>query len=109
MISKSQVSPLSYPLSGEIDIAVAAEVERELTSAAGTGAAPGVELDCAALTFIDASGITMLLNVAARSGKPVRLVNVAPACRRVFEVLNLCERFGLAPRPPLHLVPSPTT
>jgi anti-anti-sigma factor len=82
-------------LSGEVDVAVAGTVGAKLlTIASGTRGAT-VELDCVDLTFIDASGITMLLDVANCSGKQVRLLNLVTGCRRVFEVLDLCDQFGI--------------
>jgi len=82
-------------LSGEVDVAAAPATGAALLRVAQSAPGPNVELDCSELTFIDASGITMLLRVAAESGKAVRLLNVEPCCRRVFEVLDLCERFGI--------------
>lgn len=87
--------PEAGRLTGEIDIAVAAAVGVQLRSVAIRTEAMTVEFDCERLTFIDASGITMLLRVAEESGKRVRLVNLTPSCRRVFEILDLCERFGI--------------
>lgn len=85
------------PLSGEVDLAVAPDTGRRLLAVARDTAGQSVEFDCSDLTFIDASGITMLLEVAQRSGKVVRLVNLAASCRRVFDVLDLCEWFGIEP------------
>jgi anti-anti-sigma factor len=82
-------------LSGEIDLASAPEAGKVLLASANDASGLGVVFDCAELTFIDASGITMLLDVVERSGKAVRLVNIADGCRRVFEVLDLCEWFGI--------------
>jgi anti-anti-sigma factor len=108
MISNSVLPSASYPLSGDVDLAVAADIGRDLTAAAVVASEPTVDVDCAGLTFIDASGITMLIDVETRSGKQVRLLNVAAPCRRVFEALDLCERFSVeGSSPPLRLVPSP--
>jgi anti-anti-sigma factor len=86
-------------LSGEVDVAVAGAVGEQLLSVATGTMAATVEFDCAELTFIDAAGVTMLLNVAKCSGKQVRLFNLRACCRRVFEVLDLCERFGIGTHP----------
>jgi anti-anti-sigma factor len=82
-------------LSGEVDLAVARSAGRDLLGAARSAPGPSVEVDCSELTFIDAAGITMLFRVATESGKAVRLINVTPTCRRVFDVLDLCEQFGI--------------
>jgi anti-anti-sigma factor len=97
-------------LSGEVDVAVAGTVGAKLLRVAARTVGTTVELDCAELTFIDASGIAMLLDVADSSGKQVRLVNLGASCCRVFEVLDLCERFGIegpAPREELTRLPLP--
>jgi anti-anti-sigma factor len=89
-------------LSGEVDVAVAGAVGEKLLSVATGTEGATVEFDCAELTFIDASGITMLLQVAKCSGKQVLLLNLLPRCRRVFEILDLCERFGIDGDAPVH-------
>jgi anti-anti-sigma factor len=95
VIDNSRRTRIAGQLSGEIDLATAPEAGKVLLAAADEAPRTGLELDCAALTFIDASGITMLLDVVERSGRTVRLVNLADGCRRVFEVLDLCEWFGI--------------
>ena len=85
------------PLSGEVDLAVAPDAGKRLLAVAQETPGSSVVLDCTELTFIDASGITMLLDVAERSGKAVRLVNLTACCRKVFDVLDLCEWFGIEP------------
>lgn len=86
---------LAGRLSGELDVAVAPRTEIELVAVAIGIPGSSIAFDCAALTFIDGSGVNMLLHVAQRSGKRVRLVNLDPTCRRVFEILDLCETFGI--------------
>jgi anti-anti-sigma factor len=91
---RSQTSPGA--LRGEVDLAVVGEVERELLAA--VVAAPGrrVVLDCAALTFIDATGIGMLVRVERKAAKRVQLIHVARPCRRALELAGLDGHFGLA-------------
>ncbi len=95
MLDESQRLRSAYKLEGEVDLAVVAGAEAALYAVAMDTPGEEVELDCADLTFIDASGVTMLLHVAARSGKFVHLVHLAPNCRRVFEILGLCAWFGI--------------
>ena len=87
---------LAGPLSGEVDVAVASQIEPLLLDVAVGTPGSSVVFDCAELSFIDSSGVNMLLRVAKRSGKPVQLVNLDPSCRRVFEYLGLCEQFGIS-------------
>src|ERR1700716_3876361 len=95
MLISSGPQGLTYALAGEIDIAVAARIGADALAA--TVGEPGstMAFDCAEMTFIDASGITMLLDVARRSGKRVHVVNLLPSCRVVFELLGLCQRFAV--------------
>jgi anti-anti-sigma factor len=95
VIDNSRRTRIAGLLSGEIDLASAPEAGKVLLAAANEAPGITVELDCAELIFIDASGVTMLLDVVERSGKAVRLVNLAEGCRRVFEVLDLCGWFGI--------------
>jgi anti-anti-sigma factor len=83
-------------------MAVAPAAERALLAAAAAQSGDVFDIDCTDLTFIDSSGIAMLIDVARRSGKDVNLVNVERVPRRAFEVLGLCEMFGI-PRKRVHL------
>jgi anti-anti-sigma factor len=87
--------PFTLPLSGEVDRAVTPELEPRLLDIAVSSSETTVVFDCAELTFIDSSGIDMLVRVAEQCGKPVRLVNLASGSRRLFEILDLCARFGI--------------
>jgi anti-anti-sigma factor len=84
-------------LSGEMDMATASAAETDFLAMALRTVSPTLTVDCTELTFIDSAGVHMLEHVAKRSGKPVQLTNVPQNCRRVFEVLNLCERFAIQP------------
>src|SRR5437588_12809005 len=65
---------------GELDLATMDEVDRFLARLQGA-----VCLDCRELRFIDGAGLRSLLQSAARL-ESLRLVNVAPTVRRVFEL-----------------------
>jgi anti-anti-sigma factor len=86
-------------LSGEIDTAVVRAAETELLAAAISTPRSVFIIDCAGLTFIDSSGTHMLERVAKKSGKSIQLVNVPRAWRRVFEILDLCDSFGMETTP----------
>jgi anti-anti-sigma factor len=93
--SERSPSPSTRLLPGEIDMAVAPELEPRLLDLAVRTAEPSVAFDCSGLTFIDSSGVKMLENVVSGSGKSVQLLNLDPGCRLVFEVLDLCQTFGI--------------
>jgi anti-anti-sigma factor len=83
-------------LAGEIDIATAPAVEASLIQYALRQRSTTVVLDCDGLSFIDSSGLRMLLGVARACDKRIELVNVAPNVRRVFEISGLAETFGIS-------------
>ncbi len=93
MISSSdRPSVVARPLAGEIDINLVPELEASLFEQAVRNPAHRVVFDCSAVTFIDSSGIAMLLKIERETGKRVQLANLTPACRRVFEVTGLGDR-----------------
>jgi anti-sigma B factor antagonist len=82
-------------LAGELDLAsvgtARAGIAPYLTDASG-----GVTFDLEKLSFMDSSGIALLVEVSNEAG-PVTLVHVPPAVRRVLEVTGLLGHFGLDP------------
>jgi anti-sigma B factor antagonist len=82
-------------LHGEVDLATAPTIQAALMEYARRLPGPVVELDCRDLEFIDSSGLQMLVEVTDGTSKSIRLVNVAPSIRRVFEITGLAPRFGL--------------
>jgi anti-anti-sigma factor len=79
-------------VSGEIDLATAPRLEECLLELDGQP----IALDFSAVTFMDASGITVLLaaQTRARDGA-LALRGVQPAQMRVFEVTGVADRFNL--------------
>jgi anti-anti-sigma factor len=82
-------------LSGELDLASAPHVARDLLGFALETLSSTLILDCSGLTFIDSSGLDMLVQLGRLSEKRIELINVPPGPRRVFEVTGLCEMFGI--------------
>jgi anti-anti-sigma factor len=80
--------------SGELDIAAVAEIEPELTRL--ELARPGLfVLDLRAVTFLDSSGIRMILAADARAREQERRLVVVPGpepVHRVFELALLDRR-----------------
>jgi anti-sigma B factor antagonist len=73
----------------EIDLANAADVERELQRAVDTSDAD-LLVDCRQLSFIDSSGIYVLERRRDRlraQGRDLRIINVGPSVRRVLDIL----------------------
>jgi anti-anti-sigma factor len=84
---------LTIVLSGEIDIASADGVKRDMQPF--LGAAPDrVVFDLQKLAFMDSSGIALLVQTANRF-EAVEVRNPAPNVRRILEATGLAEKFGL--------------
>lgn len=83
---------------GELDLAVVAEFrERAL---ACLGSADALELDLQGVSFIDSSGLAVLVRLrkeAALTGKSLSLVNVSRATRRLLEITGLQNAFDIRP------------
>ena len=87
-----RVSPV-----GELDIASAGKLERELAAAAA-GDAATIVLDLSGLTFIDSTGLRIVLDFNERcGGQGGRLAIVAgtPAVDRLLDIVGLRDRLPL--------------
>jgi anti-sigma B factor antagonist len=95
-------------LSGELDLATAGDVARELDDAQRSGA-QGIILDLRELTFIDCSGLRVIL--AAHHGSAGRLTIVKGPARvqRVFELCDLTDLLVFVDQPPGCAEDSPST
>jgi anti-anti-sigma factor len=82
----------SRPLAGEIDVTLVPELAASLREQAERVPGNRVVFDCSAVTFIDSSGVAMMLGIEKATGKRVQLANLIPSCRRVFEVTGLADR-----------------
>jgi anti-sigma B factor antagonist len=92
-------------LAGQFDIAAVAEVERELerVERSATGL---VVLDLRRLTFIDASGLRVIVLAHRRRRDRLVIVKGPRQVQRVFEICDLVKRLPFVERPPR---PSPVT
>ncbi|HSO95428.1 MAG TPA: STAS domain-containing protein [Acidimicrobiia bacterium] len=86
----------SFFLSGDLDLRRADQLEPGLLAHAESTPGDTVVIDCSELTFIDSSGLGMLVDVHNQSGKRLRLQQVPEACRNAFVVTGLDAMFGLA-------------
>jgi anti-anti-sigma factor len=78
-------------LRGDVDIATAPALQHELEEWAPTGNGD-VVIDCCGLTFIDSSGVAVIVKVyraLARQGRELKLVNADRMTARVLDVLGL--------------------
>ncbi len=85
-------------LEGEMDIANAADVERELLRVEATNAL-SIVLDLSTLRFIDSTGVRLLLCAYDRSCRDANrlvLLRGPAAVQRVFELTGVVDRLPFA-------------
>ena len=94
-VSLSLKDPLApvICLAGELDLASVQEAKSGMEPCLA-GGPERVTFDLERLTFMDSSGIALLVEVANEVGE-VRLIHVAPIVYRVIEASGLLEHFGL--------------
>jgi anti-anti-sigma factor len=88
MRSRREGDTHTVSVSGEMDVANAGGVEQELTRVEATDA-PAIVLDLGGLTFIDSTGIRMLLMADTRSGSDSDRVILRSPSEAVLRVLHL--------------------
>ena len=82
---------------GEVDIATAPRLRADLVRAIGAGDGALV-VDCYDMTFIDATGIGVLvaaLHNLKNRGRELRIEQLARPVRRVFDILELNTTFRI--------------
>ena len=80
-------------IDGELDMATVPELESTLNALDGE-----VRLDCAGLSFIDSRGLSLFVDTHRRleeTGGRLVLMNLAPNCRRVIELMKLDDVLNL--------------
>ena len=79
-------------LDGEIDIEVAPDLRRRLHEAVDASPGSTVTIDMAKVTFIDSTGLGLLVSAlkrARQSGGSVTIANAAPNVAKVFRITGL--------------------
>jgi len=89
------VQAAAFQMSGEIDFENAAEVEAALRSWLASGGP--LILDITAATFLDTTGLNMLVRVREQYGEPLTLHGVRPTIARLFEITGLDALFTITP------------
>ena len=90
--------PIVITVSGEVDLATAADLERALSEAMTGTEATTIEVDLAGVEFMDSAGLRVL--VAARkqaedAGRTLRLRSPHERVRRIIEITGLAAVFGI--------------
>jgi anti-anti-sigma factor len=89
-------------LSGELDLAVAAELEMTILGLCGEGVS-GIELDLRQLTFMDSSGLRVVLRaqeLCAEHGYDFLVIPGSEQVQRLLEITGTTEVLPLADAPP---------
>ena len=84
---------------GELELGSALGLAGPLSEVAGDGEGP-VLLDLTGLTFMDSTGMSVLLTAwrrLSRQGRPMAVVCPGGAVRRLFEMTKLVETLGVHP------------
>jgi anti-sigma B factor antagonist len=87
------MSDCRFFVRGEIDLASAPDLQRDLeeTIATTTG---DLVLDCCGITFLDSTGVGVFVHakrLLAAQGRDIRIVNADQLTVRVLELLGLAE------------------
>ena len=86
---------LILSIAGELDLSSVDSVSKEIDES-WEGDRQRVVFDLEGLTFMDSSGIALMLRVSRGVGK-VEVRNATPIVRRVIEATGLVEVLGLEP------------
>ena len=86
---------LKLSIAGELDLASVESVHETIDQVLSPDPLP-VVFDLGELTFMDSSGIAMMLQISKRVST-IEVRNVTPIVRRVIEATGLVEVLGLEP------------
>ena len=96
VVSERRDSDWRIVVCGELDIATVAVLERGLLAAEQTDA-DTIVLELSRLSFIDSTGLKLLLDATERSAGAdrLRIIAGAPALERLLDIVGLRERLPL--------------
>lgn len=89
---------LRVALSGDLDVASAASVEERLVDLQGPDAPSDLVLDLRGLSFIDSTGLSLLINTdsrARKAGRRVTIVSGRGVPRRLLETTGLIRKLDV--------------
>jgi len=94
-VSEDDPAALKVTIAGELDLASVGSVQAGMGEQLAKGPQE-VTFDLEKLTFMDSSGIALLVQTANLVPRVV-IVNAPPIVRRVLEATGLLEVFGITP------------
>jgi anti-sigma B factor antagonist len=89
-------------LHGELDLETKAQLQDEAIEQLGVPGLATLGLDLADITFLDSSGVSVLVelrNQAQERGIDVEIVAVSRRVARVLTIVGLAKSFGIPPDP----------
>lgn len=101
--TEQQHDAASVALHGELDMAATFKVEQELDRLLDRDGVRRLVLDLRPLTFIDSTGLRLLLQTEARAREAevdLTLVRGSAPVQRVFSIAGLTDFFPFADEPP---------
>jgi anti-sigma B factor antagonist len=96
--SGAAIVPVTVPVSGDIDIATVPELRRRIRAEIDANPGADICLDLSGLTFIDSTGLGVLvgsLKHARLQGGDVWLAEMPPTILNVFKVTGLTKVFRI--------------
>jgi anti-sigma B factor antagonist len=96
--TREREGALHVELSGELDISTAAAVESRLLELEDGNARERLILDLRGVSFLDSSGLSLLVNVDRRlrnDGRRLTVVSGTGAPHRILEVSGLASRIEI--------------
>jgi len=106
---RSGTDVVEIALDGDVDIASAGDIEARIRGAEA-GEPSVILIDLRQVSFLDSSGLRLILGAAVRAeaaGRRLVLVRGPERVQRVFELTNLQSRLEFVDHPSLLAHPSP--
>lgn len=85
---------------GELDLDTVAQLREPAEAQLASGTAKALKLDLAGMTFIDSSGLALLVELrrlSSNAGVQLEIGNLRSGPRRVIAIAGLTETLGLPP------------
>src|SRR5947209_1475032 len=92
-------------LRGDIDLATSALVQSQLDDLVATHPDDDVTLDCCGLTFLDSTGVAVIVRAQqalSTRGNELRVANADGSAARALDILGLTEVLHVNQRPIRH-------
>jgi anti-sigma B factor antagonist len=86
---KSEPAQITLRLQGEVDLSNAEGVEEAINSASGENTAQVIVVDLGGLTFIDSTGLSVLIGATRRSRQNGNHLHVRGASGQVLRILEV--------------------